>query len=98
MTMASSKGLTVRAAVIVGVEEGVVPLADRDPGEERRLLYVAMTRATDFLYATWSGQRIGPTARTGAPRVGGGRNRSPLLTHGPVQSEDGSAYLTAIGA
>ncbi len=98
MTMASSKGLTVKAAIIVGVEEGVVPLADRDPGEERRLLYVAMTRATDNLYATWSGQRTGPTARTGAPRVGAGRNRSPLLTHGPVQSEHGNAYLDALGA
>jgi len=49
MTMASSKGLTVKAAIIVGVEEGVVPLAERDPGEERRLLYVAMTRAKDHL-------------------------------------------------
>jgi DNA helicase II / ATP-dependent DNA helicase PcrA len=98
MTMASSKGLTVRAALVVGVEEGVVPLAGRDPGEERRLLYVAMTRATDYLFATWSGQRTGPTARTGAPRVGAGRNRSPLLTHGPVQSEDGLAYLTSINA
>ncbi len=98
MTMASSKGLTVKAAIIVGAETGVVPLADRDPGEERRLLYVAMTRATEHLYATWSGQRTGPTARTGATRVGAGRNRSPLLTHGPVQSEDGNAFLDALGA
>lgn len=96
MRMASSKGLTVRAAIIVGIEEGVVPLAERDAGEERRLLYVAMTRATDYLYATWSGRRTGPTARTGAPRVGAGRNRSPLLTHGPVQSEDGNAYLETL--
>lgn len=98
MTMAASKGLTVRAAIVVGVEEGVVPLAERDPGEERRLLYVAMTRSTEFLYLTWSGQRIGPTARTGAPRVGRGRNRSPFLTHGPVPSVSGPAYLQAVGA
>lgn len=98
MTMASSKGLTVKAAIIVGVEEGVIPLAERDPGEERRLLYVAMTRATEYVYATWSGQRTGPTARTGAPRVGAGRNRSPFLTHGPVQSEDGNAYLESLSA
>jgi DNA helicase-2/ATP-dependent DNA helicase PcrA len=98
MRMASSKGLTVRAAIVVGVEEGVVPLADRDPGEERRLLYVAMTRATEFLFLTWSSRRVGPTARTGAAKVGQARNRSPLLTHGPVPSQNGTAYLRDIGA
>ena len=80
MTMASSKGLTVRAAIVVGVEEGVVPHRTGHLDEERRLLYVAMTRSTEYLYLTWSGRRIGPTARTGAPRVGAGRNRCPLLT------------------
>lgn len=97
MSMASSKGLTVRAAIVVGVEEGVVPHPNGHPDEERRLLYVAMTRSTEYLYLTWSGRRTGPTARTGAPRVGASRNRSPLLTHGPVQSSDGSAYLASIG-
>jgi DNA helicase-2/ATP-dependent DNA helicase PcrA len=98
MTMTASKGLTVRAAIVVGVEDGVVPLAERDPDEERRLLYVAMTRSTEFLYLTWSRRRIGPTARTGAPRVAQARNRSPLLTHGPVASQDGVHYLDTIGA
>ena len=97
MTMASSKGLTVRAAIIVGAEEGVIPLEGSDPDEERRLLYVAMTRPTEFLYVTWSGWRIGPTARTGASRVASGRNRSPLLTYGPVHSESGADYLNSLG-
>ncbi len=97
MSMASSKGLTVRAAIVVGSEEGVIPLEGREPGEERRLLYVAMTRSTEFLYLTWSGRRTGPTARTGAPKVGQGRNRSPLLTHGPVSSESGEGYLESLG-
>jgi len=93
MTTTASKGLTVRAAIVVGVEEGVVPLADRDLGEERRLLYVAMTRATDYLYLTWARRRTGPTARTGTPRVAQGRNRSRFLTHGPITSESGPQYL-----
>lgn len=97
MSMASSKGLTVRAAIVVGVEEGVIPLPNGHPDEERRLLYVAMTRSTEYLYLTWSGRRLGPTARTGGARVAVGRNRSPLLTYGPVQSEDGDSYLTSIG-
>jgi hypothetical protein len=31
MTMASSKGLTVRAAIVVGAEEGVVPTGPGTP-------------------------------------------------------------------
>jgi DNA helicase-2/ATP-dependent DNA helicase PcrA len=98
MSMAASKGLTVRAAIVVGVEEGVVPHPTGHYDEERRLLYVAMTRSTEYLYLTWSGRRTGPTARTGAPRVAAGRNRCPLLTHGPVASTDGRAYLNILGA
>jgi DNA helicase-2/ATP-dependent DNA helicase PcrA len=98
MSMASSKGLTVRAAIGVGVEEGVVPHPTGHPDGERRLLYVAMTRSTEYLYLTWSGRRTGPTARTGAPKVAASRNRCPLLTYGPVQSTDGRAYLTTVGA
>ena len=98
MTMASSKGLTVRAAIVVGVEEGIIPRPSEDLGEERRLLYVAMTRATEYVYLTWSGRRTGPTARAGRPWVARGRNRSPFLTHSPVASEDGDAYLGGVGA
>ena len=98
MSMASSKGLTVKAALVVGVEQGVIPLARANSDEERRLLYVAMTRSTDYLYLTWAGRRTGPTARTGAPNVGRGRNRSPLLTQGPINSESGPDYLRTIDA
>ena len=97
MTMMSSKGLTVRATIILGAEDGVIPLAKRDKQEERRLLYVAMTRSTDFLYLTWSRYRTGPTARTGAPNVGQRRNPSPFLTHGDVKSVSGNNYLSSIG-
>ena len=98
MTMASSKGLTVRAAIVVGVEQGIIPYPDCNPDEERRLLYVAMTRSTDYLYLTWAGTRIGPTARTGTEKVATGRNRSPLLAHSPVRSESADDYLATIGA
>ncbi|MCY3634992.1 MAG: ATP-dependent helicase [bacterium] len=98
MTMASSKGLTVRAAIVVGVEQGIIPYPDCHPDEERRLLYVAMTRSTDFLYLTWAGTRTGPTARTGTERVATGRNRSPLLAHSPVSPESADDYLALIGA
>jgi superfamily I DNA/RNA helicase len=45
MSMASAKGLTVRATIVAALEEGVIPRPGYDEQEERRLLYVAMTRS-----------------------------------------------------
>ena len=49
MTMGSSKGLTVQAVIIAGAEDGLIPRPNSDLSEERRILYVAMTRATRYL-------------------------------------------------
>jgi DNA helicase-2/ATP-dependent DNA helicase PcrA len=97
MTMGGAKGLTVRATIIVGLEEGIVPRPDEDLGEERRLLYVAMTRAKEFLYCTWARRRLGPTARAGAPRIQDRRNYTSFLRGGPVNSHDGQGYLRLHG-
>lgn len=93
MTMGGAKGLTVQATIIAGLEDGIIPRPDCDLGEERRLLYVGMTRAKYFLYGTWARQRRGPTARSGAPRVAMRRQPSHFLTGGSVWSEDGEAYI-----
>jgi DNA helicase-2/ATP-dependent DNA helicase PcrA len=93
MTMGGAKGLTVRATIIVGLEEGIVPRPDEDLAEEHRLLYVAMTRAKEFLYCTWARRRLGPTARAGAPRIQDRRNYTSFLRGGPVDSQDGQTYL-----
>jgi DNA helicase-2/ATP-dependent DNA helicase PcrA len=97
MTMGGAKGLTVRATIVMGLEEGIVPRPDGDLGEERRLLYVAMTRAKEFLYCTWARRRLGPTARAGAPRILDRRNYTSFLRGGPVNSQDGPAYLRLLG-
>jgi len=93
MRMGGAKGLTVRATIIAAVEEGIIPRPDCDLGEERRLLYVGMTRAKHYLYCTWARQRRGPTARAGVPRVAMRRRHSHFLEGGPVRSEDGEAYV-----
>ena len=53
--MHAAKGLEFPVVFIVGLEDGLVPLdwGELDPAalaEERRLLYVAMTRAEDQLF------------------------------------------------
>lgn len=90
MTMGASKGLTVRATIIAGVEDGLVPRPKSDLSEERRILYVAMTRAKEYLFCTWAKRRRGPTARAGNPTANR-RRYSHFLDNGPVESEDWSA-------
>lgn len=61
LTMHSSKGLEWRVVFIAGVEHGLIPLIMRgevsDMEEERRLFYVAMTRAKERLYIISARQR-----------------------------------------
>ncbi|MFW6030376.1 MAG: ATP-dependent helicase, partial [Halanaerobiales bacterium] len=59
-TVHSVKGLEFRNVFIVGAEEDIFPLrrgGDMDIEEERRLMYVAMTRAQERLYITSTKQR-----------------------------------------
>lgn len=93
MRMGGSKGLTVRAAILAGVENELVPRPGCDPSEERRVLYVAMTRAKEFTFCTWARRRSGPTARAGAPSMGR-RRYTHFLEGGPVVSVAGRDYLS----
>lgn len=85
MTVARSKGLTVNTAIVAGVEAGLFPMPPPKGqiDEERRLLYVAMTRATDVCILTAAKWRTGQLARMGAPNTGP-RMRSPLLENLPI--------------
>ena len=63
MTMHSAKGLEFPNVFIVGAEEGLFPgarcIGDPDEmEEERRLCYVALTRAKERLYITCARQRM----------------------------------------
>ena len=63
MTMHAAKGLEFPRVFIVGMEEGIFP-GSRSIGEmeeleeERRLCYVALTRAKEQLYLTCANQRM----------------------------------------
>jgi len=57
MTMGMSKGLTFDTTIVVGVEEGNVPDPDGELAEERRYLYVALTRAKAMTVVTYVNQR-----------------------------------------
>jgi len=62
LTVHSAKGLEFQVLFVVGMEEGVFPHirsmeSTEDMEEERRLFYVAMTRAKEKLFLSWSQRR-----------------------------------------
>jgi superfamily I DNA/RNA helicase len=96
MTLAGAKGLTVKATIIAGLETGLIPMDECDPSEERRLLYVGMTRSEENLFGTWARTRRGPTARMGRTLPHDRRQLSELINGGPVDSEDGITFLERV--
>ncbi len=64
MTLHSAKGLEFHTVFMVGMEEGVFPgtqtiyAAEKEMEEERRLMYVGITRAKRKLYLTNAFQRL----------------------------------------
>ena len=60
MTVHSSKGLEFKTVFVIALEEGFFPVSgeDTDIEEERRLCYVAFTRAKDKLFLSTSKSRF----------------------------------------
>jgi DNA helicase-2/ATP-dependent DNA helicase PcrA len=58
MTIHSSKGLEFDTVFLVGLEQGLFPARKTNLDEERRLMYVAITRAKKHLYITHAKQRF----------------------------------------
>ena len=60
-TFHRAKGLEWPVVFVTGLERGLVPIGHADSpaavAEERRLLYVALTRAVDELHCTWAERR-----------------------------------------
>lgn len=63
LTIHAAKGLEFKVIFIIGMEEGLFPhsqalLERNELEEERRLCYVAITRAKEFLFLTYARRRL----------------------------------------
>ncbi len=63
MTLHGAKGLEFEVVFLVGLEEGILPhsrclIDETEVEEERRLCYVGITRAKDYLYISYATQRL----------------------------------------
>ncbi len=90
-TVHSAKGLEWDTVFVVGVEDGVLPHVNaEDIEEERRVAYVAMTRARRRLGLTYAGERYGGRSRP-SPflfEIAGGDKRCCVWTGSRLDGAD----------
>ena len=82
MTMHQAKGLTFDCVLIPGLEDELLPGRYDDPdqeGDERRLLYVSMTRARHALVLLYATRRTGVQAHSGRVPVAKDRSLTRFL-------------------
>lgn len=58
LTLHAVKGLEFPVVFVVGINEGILPVSEEKEEEERKLLYVGMTRARKQLYMSSSGSSL----------------------------------------
>jgi DNA helicase II / ATP-dependent DNA helicase PcrA len=103
MTLHSAKGLEFPAVFIIGVEDGLIPhtrsvSSEQDVEEERRLLFVGITRAQEHLALSYSRNRTIQGASLATIRSEFLRNLSGLqycdlsTEQNPEQPEEDSSF------
>jgi DNA helicase II / ATP-dependent DNA helicase PcrA len=98
MTMHQAKGLSADVTFIVAAEDEYVPgkATGSQIGDERRLLYVSLTRARHFLYITHCQRRTGRQSHSGRTSGSTVRNLTQFLSGGPVRSQSGVSYINSL--
>lgn len=98
MTMHKAKGLTAEAVIIAAAEDQYLP--GRSQGDalddERRLLYVSLTRAKHHLFITYCDRRMGPQQHTGRDSGKLNRHLTQFLRDCPYKPEDSKAFLARL--
>ena len=98
MTMHQAKGLSADAVFIIAAEDEYIPGPAKGDSveDERRLLYVSLTRARHYLYISHCHQRTRQQRHSGRTSGNPYRHLTRFLSGGPVRSTSGSIYLQEI--
>jgi DNA helicase-2/ATP-dependent DNA helicase PcrA len=93
--MHQAKGLTADATIVLAAEDEYIPgrAAGGAIDDERRLLYVSLTRARHYLFMTHCRRRTGPQRHSGSTSGKEDRNLTRFLRGGPIESRDGREYV-----
>ena len=97
MTMHKAKGLTASAVIIIAAEDEYIPGEPRGKAaedDERRLLYVSLSRARHFLAVTYCERRTGRQMHSGRKSGRSRRTLTTFLRGCPVKPNlDGAAFV-----
>lgn len=96
LSMHGAKGLTAQSVIVAAVEDEFLP-ADHPVSEERRLLYVSLTRAKEYLFVLWSRKREGSQQFTGSRRGVPVRRLTRFLQGGLVRPVPGDRLVASLG-
>jgi len=97
LTMHRAKGLSAKAVIIVAAEEQLIPgdAVGEDFDDQRRLLYVSLTRAKHRLYITYCNRREGRQKHSGSDSGNPRRTLTPFL-RGAMPVESGTQYVASL--
>jgi DNA helicase II / ATP-dependent DNA helicase PcrA len=92
LTIHASKGLEFPCVFLIGAEEGILPHEKADEQEERRLFYVAVTRAEENLDITHTKMRAGDQAKISNFVAGLPESVLPKITDPSLSNDERRAH------
>lgn len=97
LTMHRAKGLTAKAVIVAAAEREHIPgrAVGNEIDDERRLLYVSLTRAEHHLFVTYCDRRTGQQRYAGSDSGNTSRSLSPFLAICPhsYKPQDGNGFI-----
>ena len=97
LTMHRAKGLTAEAVIIAAAEDEYLPGYAQGEAidDERRLLYVSLTRAKHHLFITYCNRRTGKQRHSGRTSGKTVRQLTRFLSNCPHTPQDGTTFTPA---